>query len=188
MRIVIFTLLGLLTPSLAFASGSSFDALTFWGFVVNFLVLVGLVVFLTRKKIQGFFAHRSWSVGKELEEAQAVYTEAQELLKTYEERIGDLDAESQKILAQFRADGESEKKRIIEEAQRESGRLQKEAQFRIQQEAKNARERLLKEVVPIALEQAEEAIKGRLDGTTRDRLIAEGIEQLKQIKPEQVIH
>ncbi|MBR57765.1 MAG: hypothetical protein CMH54_06875 [Myxococcales bacterium] len=187
MRLFLFIILGILTPNLAYAAGASFDATTFWAFVTNFVLLFGTVIFLTRKGIQGFFVKRSESVGKELEEARAVHQEAQNLLKQYESRISDLDAESKEILAQFHADGESEKQRIVEEAQREAARIEKEAKFRIQQEAKNARERLLKEVVPIALEQAEEAIKSRLDDPTRDRLIAEGVEQLKQIKPEQVI-
>jgi len=175
-----------LTPATAFAGGG-FSATTFIGFVINFSILVGAVIFFTRKKINAFFETRSATIAKDMEEAKRVHEEATELLKTYEAKLANLNEETASILAQFREDGEREKARILEEAKEESERLRREAEFKISQESKMARQRLLDDFAPAVVSLAEEQIKSRLNAAAQEKYFADGIEQLKNIRPEQVL-
>jgi F-type H+-transporting ATPase subunit b len=176
----------LLAPATAFASGG-FAPTEFIGFVVNFVILAGVVVFLTKKKINSFFEQRSAAIAKDMEDAKRVHDEATELLAEYNARLASLKQETEEILARFRQDGEREKARIKNEAQEEATRIRREAEFRISQESKMARQRLLDDFAPAVLALAEEQIKARLNNATRENYFAEGLGQLKSIRPEQVL-
>jgi len=176
----------LLAPATAFAS-EGFNSGQFIGFLVNFVILFGLVVSLTKKKINAFFEQRSTAVAKEMEDAKRILDEASEVLATYNARLTALKQETEDILARFREDGAKEKERVLNEAKEDIARVRREAEFRIAQESKMARQRLLDECAPVVLARAEEQIKQRLNAATREKYFSDGIDQLKTIRPEQVL-
>ena len=141
----IIILVFLLTPALAFAGGDGFEPKVFWFFVVDCIVLFGAMAYFIRPKLAQHMKERSESVARDLNEAKQLKEEAEALLEEYEAKMARMEEETNEILERFKSDGEQEKARIIEEAQAESQRLRKEAEFRISQEAKKAKEELREE-------------------------------------------
>jgi len=183
----ITTLTLLLTPALAFAGGDGFEPKVFWFFVVDCIVLFGAMAYFVRPKLAQHFKERSEAVARDLNEAKTLKEEAEALLEDYEAKMARMEQETNEILERFKSDGEQEKARIIAEAQAESQRLRKEAEFRISQEAKKAKEELREEAAVLAVDLARKALEERLDAKTKDRLFEEAVGKLKDIRPEQVI-
>lgn len=169
-------------PALAWAAGAGGpEAPTpavFGSAVVNFLIYVGLIVFLVRKPAAAFFEARRANIAAEMEAARAAREAAEAQLREVKQKLADFDAERTGLLTEFRELGEQERRRIVAEAEGEAARIVRDAELAAENEVRRARGELETRMVDLALELAEKELNARLDPTLHGKLIDDGIEAL----------
>jgi F-type H+-transporting ATPase subunit b len=101
-------------------------------------------------------------------------------LERYDAQLRSLDAERSQVLAEYRQMGETERDRIVADAQRQAEKIRTDAEQTVQNEIRKAREALEAEVVQIAVGMAEERLKERLDAGAQARLLDAYLEDLSR--------
>jgi F-type H+-transporting ATPase subunit b len=174
-----------LTASFAMASGGGEAApksllATYAPAILNFLILVGLLVFMMKKMdIKGYFKKRTELIEQSLKEAREAKELAMKALAQVEERLKIKDKEMEEILSAARESGEREKARIVEEGARLKDRILEQTKNNIDFEVKLAKETIKKEAVEIAMELAEKKLKQRLTKEEQIKLLEESLVKIE---------
>jgi len=145
---------------------------------VNFLVFAAILIKLVAKPAKAFFAQRTSDIGESFEELEAKKAEAEAALKAAETRLAEVGAEREKLMAQFQAEGEAEKAKIIEKAHMVAARIKDMAAHSIAQEFKKASQELKKEVAEQATQMAEELIKKEITFADQTKLVEEYLQKV----------
>lgn len=175
----------LFTASTVFASGGGEAApksllATYTPAILNFLLLVGMLVFLMKTMdIKGFFRKRTELIEQSLKEAREAKELAQKALAQVEERLKIKDKELEEILSAAKESGEREKVRIIEEGARLKDRILEQTKNNIEFEVKMAKETIKQEAVGIAMELAENKLKQRLTKEEQIKLLEESLVKIE---------
>jgi F-type H+-transporting ATPase subunit b len=181
--------LSLLAASLALASGgeaahggghgiSPTKITDFIWRTVNFLVFAGILIYLVAKPAKEFFAKRTSDISESFEELEAKKAEAEAALQAAQTRLAEVDAEREKLMEMFLAEGEAEKAKIIEKAEMVASRIKEMAALSIAQETKKATQELKKEVAEQATQMAEELIKKEITPTDQNKLVEEYLQKV----------
>jgi F-type H+-transporting ATPase subunit b len=157
-----------------------FDALEFAASIVNFLILVGILVYLARKPTRAFLVGRKKAVQEALEEATRLKAEAEAKYAEYKKRLDGLDAEIAAIRADIIKSGEAERDRIIAEAERKAARIRKDAEFLIEQQVKQLRLELRRDAVEAALAEAEKILREKTSADDQQRLARDYVAKLAE--------
>ncbi len=107
-----------------------------------------------------------------LDEAQKLRDEAAQKLKDYESRIKDVDAEIAKLVDGIRADAEADKKRILEQADKQAALMKRDAELRIAAEIELARAQLAREVSNAAAKATEKILRDKTTPDDQSKLVA----------------
>ena len=140
-----------------------------WMFV-TFLTFVAALVFVLRKPLSLYLESRSDQVKKAIEEAKRAKESAEARARDAEQKLRALDTEIGKMRADFEAQGKLEGDRIEKLAHDAAARIQKDAEDTITAERDRAMQALRQEAAKLALELAEEKIKGALSAADDARL------------------
>ena len=146
--------------------------------VLNFLVLLGGLVFLLRKPVSQALGARIEGIQKQLEELEAKKVEAEKHVAECNQKLKNLEQEADQIIASYVQQGEAAKARILEEAGKMSEKLQEQASKNIDQEFKQARKVLQEEMLEKASLMAEEIIKKTITSADQERLVGEYLEKV----------
>jgi F-type H+-transporting ATPase subunit b len=148
--------------------------------IINFLILVGLMVFFLKKMdIKGFFKKRTELIEQSLREAREAKELAQKALAEVEERLKTKDSEIEHIIAAARLSGENEKARLVEEGEKLKARILEQAKTNIDYEVKRAKESIKEEAVEIAMELAEKKLKEKLSKEEQLKLLEESLAKIE---------
>jgi F-type H+-transporting ATPase subunit b len=148
--------------------------------VINFLILVGVMVYMLRKMdIRGFFKKRTELIEQTLREAREAKELAQKALSEVEERLKVKDTEIAGIIAGAKQSGENEKARLIEEGDKLKARILEQAKSNIEYEVKRAKEAIKQEAVEIAMELAEKKLKEKLSKEEQLKLLEESLAKIE---------
>ena len=139
--------------------------------VMNFLVLLVALVFVSRKPLKQALNGRITGIQDQLNELETKKKEAEVRLAEYSDKLATLDQESESIVAEYIRQGEEAKQRILKEAAAASEKLEAQARRNIQSEFKRAKEQLHKDVLEKALARAEALIKENVTGMDQDKLV-----------------
>lgn len=172
----------LLLPSVALAGGFNFYEHGFY--LIDFLILVGILLYALKKPIKAFLQNRHDTVVKELDEAKQLREAAKAKLDEYESRLADLEAEKQRIVAEFVQAGERERDRILSEANKAVVRIAADAERRAEQESKRLSEMLQNELIAQVVSTSEELVNQRMDASAQRRLVDESIAAIDDSKTE----
>jgi len=145
---------------------------------VNFLVFAGILIKLVAKPAKQFFAQRSADIGETFEDLEAKKAEAEAALVAAQERLAQVDAEREKLMEQFMAEGEAEKEKIIQKAEMVAARIKEMAALSIDQEIKKSAQELKKEVAEQATQMAEELIRKEITPTDQNKLVEEYLQKV----------
>jgi F-type H+-transporting ATPase subunit b len=107
-----------------------------------------------------------------LDEAAKLRDEAAKKLKDYETRIKDVDAEIQKLVDGIRADAEADKKRILEQAEKQAAQMKRDADLRIAAEIELARAELGREVSAAASKATEKILRDKTTPDDQSKLVS----------------
>lgn len=172
-----------LAASSAYAAGSGVSEDLLWNFVwriMNFAVLVTVIVILARKPIKAGLASRTEQIKEELEELETKREEARREYALMEQRLADAAGEREKILAEFRAQGERELVKIIAAAEETAIRVKDQAAFTIEQETAMAKADLRREVAEMSASLAEDLLKEKITADDQTRLVGEYLDKVSQ--------
>ena len=140
---------------------------------INFIIFFGVLFYLLRKPIKQFLGGRRDSIQKELQDLEAKKEEANREYQALEKRISNIKEERETILAEFKVEGEKEKQKIIDTAQKTASRIVDQAQITIQQEIQKAGQSLKQEMSETAVRMAEELLKKNITENDQKLMIGE---------------
>jgi F-type H+-transporting ATPase subunit b len=138
---------------------------------INLSLLVGALAFLLRKPLADFFAQRSASIRKGLEEGRKALEASQAQLKIVEEKLQHLEEEIAAFKAAAGREMEAERQRLkLAEAQ-EAEKILQSARAQTEIAVRAAKLELKSYAAEQAVELAEKIIRRRLDEAGRKKLV-----------------
>jgi F-type H+-transporting ATPase subunit b len=140
---------------------------------INFIIFFGVLFYLLRKPLKQALGGRRDSIQKELQDLEAKKEEANREFQALEKRISNIKEEREAILAEFKVEGEKEKQKIIDTAQKTASRIVDQAQITIQQEIQKAGQSLKQEMSEMAVRMAEELLKKNITENDQKLMIGE---------------
>jgi F-type H+-transporting ATPase subunit b len=142
-----------------------------WLRIMNFAGLVVILVWALKKPIANGLNSRRQAIRDQFDDLDARRGEAERLYKEYEAKLSSIDVEVKSIIDAAVAQGEAEKQKIIDEANRVAGDIKRQAEMAVQHELTMATQRLRQEVAEQAVVMAEEIIKKNLKADDQVRLV-----------------
>jgi F-type H+-transporting ATPase subunit b len=154
----------------AHAGEHHFDVKSFIATVVNFLIWLAIVIVLLRKPLMEYLRTRRLSVIEGLEQSKRLREAAEQKHAEYTERLANLDKELAKLRQEMIQAGESERDRIIAEAEARAARMRRDAQFVIDQQMKQLKADLTREAIEAAIAAAEQMLRDQTATPDQQRL------------------
>jgi F-type H+-transporting ATPase subunit b len=149
---------------------------------VAFVIVVGILVKFLRKPVASFLNSRSEQIRRLLAELEARTAEVRSEYALAQTKIASLEEETRRIVDELIAEGEAEKKKIIEAAHREAEYIQQQAQIAIEQEIQAARDSLKDEVADLSVAAAQDLIREKIRAEDQKRLVSEFMTQVVEAK------
>jgi F-type H+-transporting ATPase subunit b len=146
--------------------------------IVNLGVLVFLIVRFGRKPVAEALKQRRSGIMSEIEKARAIRTGAQSRLDRYEDDLEHLDEKLAALREQYALEGVREEKRAVRDTGEARDRMMADAEFRVAQEGKTARDELSSEALEAALMAAERLLSTSVTQADHDRLAEEYLSQI----------
>jgi len=146
---------------------------------VNFAILMGALIYFTRKPIVNGIRNSIESVRKMLADAEVSRKEAEAGMKEAEDRLANVDEEVKEIIAHAHEESRVEKERTLEEAREAVEKLKKEAAIAIEQELKKSQATLREEIAEKAIALAEEIIRKNVKAEDHSKFVNEYLEKLE---------
>ncbi len=149
----------------------------YWASVlINFAVVVGLIVWVGRKHLPGFFSNRNAAIQKAMQEAQKASEDARRRLGEIESRLMRLDGEIGQMRDAAERDAAAEEARVAAAAEDEVKKIAASASQEIDAAAKAARRELAALAADLAVGLAAKQI--HVDPATDQGLVSSFAQQL----------
>ncbi|MBM4272037.1 MAG: F0F1 ATP synthase subunit B [Deltaproteobacteria bacterium] len=184
-RSVIFTLLFIIfTAAAVHAAGGgegedkTRTLIDFGWRLLNFAVLMWFLYWMAAKKIKEFFAERRQDIKTSLEEAVVEKEDAEKKFAEYSAKIDKATEEIDQIIETIKAQGLIEKEKIIEDARKAAEKLKEDAQTRMEQELKAAKNQLRLEAVQLSVEMAEEILKKNITPEHHELMVKDYLDKV----------
>ncbi len=139
--------------------------------LITFVVVLGIIWYAAGKKIVGFFSGRRAGIAGELEELESRKTQARRDLADVEQRIANIEAERQSIIAEYRAQGERMREAIIAKAEESASQIAAQAVRTAENEVKQAVEQMRAEMADLVVSAAESMLAEKLTKDEHEKLI-----------------
>jgi F-type H+-transporting ATPase subunit b len=139
--------------------------------LLNFGVLIFVLVKFGGPAIGKALAARHQQLKADLAAASAARAEAEARLAQQEARLAALEQEIEGIRTGVKAEAEAEKTRLIAMAEERAKRIREETTFVLEQQVKEAEERLRREVALASVNLAEQMVKKSLVAADQQRLV-----------------
>ena len=178
-RLSLYSLLFVFLTSVAYASSGGEGGhegnkwFEFAWKTLDFIVLVGFLYWLLAAKIKDFFVGRRKEIKESLDKSAQQKAEAEGKYREYSEKVDKASAEIDGIFEMIKAQGVTEKQKIIEDAEKVARKLKEDAQARIEQELKKASDQLKTEAVLLSSQMAEEILKKNITAQDNEAMVRE---------------
>jgi F-type H+-transporting ATPase subunit b len=146
---------------------------------VNLLIVLGVLWWALKDRLPRFFAERRSSIDKAIEEARAAKAEAEAKRDEYEAKLARIEQDIAEIDAEGARRVEAMRAELDRAAEAASERIAAESTDRIAEELDRARAELQREASLLAVELAEELIKGRVGEEDHQRLVEATVKKLE---------
>jgi F-type H+-transporting ATPase subunit b len=177
-------MVGIVWLSSAYAAGggtTGHEGLNWPNFMwrsLNFLVLAGILYWLVGKKAKAFFTGRHEGIRNALAEAVAARESAEMKFREYSAKLDKATEEIEQISAMIKAQGLSEKERLISDARKAAGKMEEDTRTRMEQEFKKASQQLRDEAVLLSAQMAEELLKKQIQAADHEVMVRDYIEKV----------
>jgi len=150
--------------------------------LLNFGIMVAILVKLAKKPLKNFFASRREGIQQMLEELEAKRQDAEAKCAEYKAKLAALEDETKKIVAEYIQEGEVEKQKIIEAAERQAQYVKEQASITIQQEMQAAKDSLQQEIAEASVTTAEELLKKNMQFEDQERSVRDFMTKVVEAK------
>ncbi|MEW6364086.1 MAG: ATP synthase F0 subunit B [Acidobacteriota bacterium] len=147
---------------------------------INFAILVGLLVYLTRKPMAEFLAQKREAIQKMLKDSEAARDAAVRKMDELQARLDGLQGEIDQIRANAEREAQAEKERLLQEAKEEARRILDATDKEVSNRVKLAMRELKAFAATEAVAQAEEIIKQNLGDENQESLINKYLDNLSR--------
>jgi F-type H+-transporting ATPase subunit b len=137
--------------------------------LLNFAVMAGIIIWVSRKYLPGAFSARTAAIQKAMQEAQKASEEARRRLAEIESRLMKLDVEIGRMRDTAEKEAAAEEARIQAAAQEDSRKMLQSAQLEIAAALKSARRELTAYAADLAVGLAQKQI--HVDAATDQSLV-----------------
>ncbi|MDQ3679146.1 MAG: F0F1 ATP synthase subunit B [Actinomycetota bacterium] len=147
-------------------------------FVIAFAILFFLMKKFALPPVAQTMHDRSDKIRNNLEEAEQVRNDAQDILKQYKQQLSDARDESNRIIEEARETAESLRRDMMQRAESQVAELRERSQQEIRAAQERATSELQSRVGAMAIELAEKVVEQSLNRDANLRLIESYIEQV----------
>lgn len=151
---------------------------TFWT-AIAFVIVIGLLAKPVYKTVTSGLDGRAERIRSQLDEAQRLRDEAQELLADYQRKQREAQTEAERIIAQAKTEAERLTARAAEDLQAAVQRREAQATERIAQAEAQALAEVRAAAVDLAVAATAQLMRGHAGGEAGDRLVDEAIRDLE---------
>lgn len=146
--------------------------------IVNLGALAFILVRFGRKPVSEALKNRKRTIMSEFDKAAEIKRSARARLDEYEDQLDHLDDKLESLREQYAAEGRHEEARVREAAAERHERMLGDAEFRVSQESKSARDELSREALEEALTAAETLVQKSLTAADHERIAADYLDDL----------
>jgi F-type H+-transporting ATPase subunit b len=146
--------------------------------IINVGALFFLIGRFGRRPLRESLEKRKRGITSEIDRARTIKEGAVERLERYKHDLAHLDDKLAALRQQYLSEGVLEEQRVQREASEALTRMLTDAEFRVTQESKAARETLSREALDDALRAAEALLEKSVTAADHDRLAEEYLEQV----------
>jgi F-type H+-transporting ATPase subunit b len=150
----------------------------FLALVINFGVLLTLYYVLGKKPVAAALKQRRVTIGKDIDEAQALLAEAKDRAKKYQAELNSAEADASTAKAGLISAGKGEVDRMLLEARERADRMKRDADRLVEQERKQVQVDLLKETVDLAVREAAQILEKSVTADDHARLAQDLLAEL----------
>lgn len=163
--------------ALAAEGGESGGGVDIWK-IANFLLLLGFLAYLIGKNAGPFFAARTSKIQEDMAQADKMRQDADARVAEVERRMANLESEIAALRAESEMEAGSETERMRQQTVAEMAKIRANAEREIAAAGKSARLDLKRYSAHLAVELAEEKVRGRVTPDTQDTLVREFVRDL----------
>lgn len=148
----------------------------------SFSFLVFLVVFLRfgKSMIERILDERIAKIREEIETAENLRVEAQELLAQYQRKQRDALKEAESIISTAQQNAEEFRKQAEQDLEDTMARREKQLQQRLHRMEQNAKQDIQRYAAELAMEATSQMIAQNMDKKTSQRLVKQAIENVSK--------
>ena len=150
--------------------------------LANLTLFLAVLVYFVARPLTNAFRARQEAVEKALAEAREKRAEAAGFESQIHERMAKLEREVVEIRRQGAADGESVRNALDERAREEADRIRKDSEEEITRRVAAAKAELQQVAAGLMASTAREIVAREITDEDRRRLLADGVERLKEAR------
>lgn len=149
--------------------------------VINWIILVGAMVWFAQKNLPGMFAQRERSIQESLDSARNAKEEAQKFLAQQKERVANAEKEAAQILEEAKQAAEQMKVQIKEQTAKEMADLESKFQSAIENERRVLVTEMRAAAARAAVELSEQYLAQAVNQEVKGKLLNQFMEQLDTV-------
>ena len=139
--------------------------------IFNFVVLMAILAWKLRPAGHQVAKERHDTIKTALDEAAKLRQQAADKLAEYEKRLAAADGEIKALVEGMRKDAESDKARILDNAEKQAAQMKRDAELRIAAEIELARATLTREVTAAAATATEKILREKMVADDQQKLV-----------------
>lgn len=163
----------------------------FLGKVINFVVLIGGLIYLLRSPLRNFLEGRTKSLDHALRETKETCMEAEKKQQEIENRLKNISRETEHIRKDAETEGQVIQERILQEAEADAHRLRLLSRQEIEMLTQAGIREIKQYAAGLATALARQRIQSKINEEDQSLLIDRSIERLEKIyeksSPDQAI-
>jgi len=148
------------------------------GRLFNLALVVGVLIWFTRKPLARFFAHRSDSIREQLAEAQKARADAEAKLAEIQSRMSHLDDELKEIASTAEQEAQTEYRKLLAQAEQDAEKIVERSRQEIEGMTRTAQQELRLHAAELSVGLAEEKIQNEISGADHERLLNRFVSKL----------
>ncbi len=146
-------------------------------YVINFLILVGLLTKFLYRPFLNMLETRKQSIQDARDNAELINRRADEKMENYDRQIVKLEEQGREIIKEAKERAEKQADEIIEEAHSKANSIIVAAERQVELEKQKALEEMKQQVATLALLAAEKIVERSIAQVGQDQIVDEIIEQ-----------
>ena len=146
-------------------------------YLVNFLILVGVLGKFLYKPFLNLMETRKQSIVDALDNAEAVNRRADEKMANYDRKIAKLEAEGREIIKEAKIKAEEQANEIIEQANQRASQIKNRAEKEIEREREKAVLEMREQIAVLSLMAAEKIMDRDVEVNGQDQIIEQVLEE-----------